>query len=198
MDSSLIGPPVPLNFNIDPKKRAELDSRRKQRNIDLASQIAFMEFGISRYMSERDICEAYGITEECLQKFKKEHRIEIERYKDEHKHGKFRLCRAINQALSLREAMVQADIEGNKEMATAIAETLKRADKVLPFRQMKEMAEIMNMVDVPQPSDSSAKPVVNININRAQEMFEEIKKQKVIEAENADNPNDIGEPSGSR
>lgn len=186
--NQLIGPPQPdTNFDIDPKVRADLEKRRRARNADLAAQIAFMEYGISRYIDEDDLCRNYEISREALHVFKKVHRADIERSKEEHKYGKFRLYKAISQALTLREVMVQADIEGNSEIAANIAQILKRADSVLPFKQMKEMAEIMKIIDdAPQESKTPQGATINVNLNaikEAQEAFDKRMSQTVIDIE---------------
>lgn len=187
MKDELLKPVASVDFNIPEDQRKGLEQRRRQRNIDLATQIAFMEYGVSRYLTDADLCEAYCITPETLVEFKKNHREQIERYKDEHRFSKFKIFTTIGETLTLRSAMVKAGIEGKPEVAQQIADVLTQAEKVLPMRTIKEMAEIMKEVEgESQAQDPKASININVNSNmrEAQEAFERRRKEKIIDIKN--------------
>jgi len=191
-NDELIGPMQPPDFKIVREERISTDLKRNMRNNDLIKQIAFMERGLSTYKSDADICEIFNITPETLSEFKKHYRQQIDSSKDEQKFGKFKLLQVINQSLTLREAMIQADIENDPETAQKFADILKRADKVIPFKQIKELAEILKIVD-DSPPPGQSKATININVDpgmrRAQESLEELRKQRTIEAKSDPVPN---------
>lgn len=176
-------------FGIPEDLRKKMRENHHARNLDIVNQLAFYELNISKYINESSMCEKYGITQDQLELFKRNHREEIETAKDEHNYGKFKVTKHLGKVMVATDAMMQARLSGDDVVADRIKYVLKEVDSVLPLRDVQKIAEVLKLMDDVPTAPSSAQQIninVNSDINKAQEAFD----KKMRERRTVDIPNE--------
>lgn len=176
-------------FGIPEALRKKMRENHRERNLDIVNQLAFYELNISKYVNESSMCEKYGISQDQLELFKRNHREEIETAKDEHKYGKFKVTKHLGKVMVATDAMMQARLSGDDIVADRIKTVLKEVDSVLPLRDVQKIAEVLKLMDDAPVAPSSAQQIninVNSDINKAQEAFD----KKMREKRTVDIPNE--------
>jgi hypothetical protein len=171
---------------IPPALSYEIQKSLRDREVDLASQIAFLENGLSVYKSEIALCKRYEITLEYLEECKARLRNEIEKFKEQHRYARYRVVQATAGRLNLYKALEEAAVAGDQAQVEIIAKAISILDKSAPISKLKDLNEILSNVQSPEEAqravDNSQTFIFSQQITKADELLA-ARKKKAIELE---------------
>lgn len=151
------------NEIIPAELRQKMAASRRDQNVDLAQQIALLELGGS-YYNDDFLCKTYGMNAQTLALFKRHHRDEIERYKERHKYGKFKVLQEIVGRVTLMEALRESAINGNDVQVKRLTDVFKLLEKHAPVEMLKDLAGLMKDAD-DTPAGAVPANAIQVNIN---------------------------------
>lgn len=125
---------------------SQLSNSADTSNQLLANSLALKELGAVG-MSDQELGEMYGLDQEGLKAFREKNRQKIESAKEFHKHGKLIALKGVARAMAMREAMIDARLEGKHEAADLLKSVLVEAEKVFGMGKFKAIAEMYNSME---------------------------------------------------
>lgn len=160
----------------------ELTILTEKRDIDIAHQVAFLENGLSIYRNEEKLCQEYGISLEYLARAKERLRGEIDRYKEDHKLGKYRIVQEVQGRVHLMTAIREAALRGDTESVERFGKVLDLLEKYAPDRKLNALLGILKDVDMNPVAPAAGPNNININVSstsRAEELLAERRKKAI-------------------
>lgn len=168
-------------------KMKKLIQGGKLRDNDLVNQLALIESGLSYYKNIYEICGAYEITEEELESFRQANGHLIERIKDDHRLGKFKVVQEVVGRLNLATALREAAVRQDEQSVNLIKGIIKLIQDTVPNYQIKELLSILKEVeDVPVAQNvASTSQTIVVNLSekiKAAEALAVEKKREFLSA----------------
>jgi hypothetical protein len=163
---------------LSPEVKNEIQKILKNRDVDLAHQIAFLENGLSLYRNEDALIREYEISKEVLEDCKVRLRNEIETFKEKHRYGKYRLVQETAGRLDLYQELRKAAIVGDEAKVALIAKAIEILDKSAPIAKLEALNDILKNVSDPETSQTQTNTIIfNQQVNGAREILADRKKR---------------------
>lgn len=172
---------------LGPKENQLLDSLSDDLGVKdmMALELALADRGAGVASKLSKIAERFGVTVAMLEKFRQEHRRDIERCADELFASSKRIDLLVDQRAILGAQLVQAIMTSDSETEKKIRTAILALNELLPMPVLRQMKQIVG--NEPDEEGKPRRGTVNVQINnspqvrKAQDALNKLRSAKTVD-----------------